>query len=124
MVHGQDVYVSEATVDIENKALVLNTKAEDGGKLIVVPRVILDAKDGTKDIMFFVYADNELIDQEVTEADESTRVVSVLVPKDTETITITGTTVIPEFGTVAVIVLLAGIMGTVFATKSRHLLFN
>lgn len=125
MAHGQDVYVSEATVDIENRAIILNTEAEDGGKLtVVIPRVILDAKDGTKDTMFFVYADDELIDQEVTEADESTRVVSVLVPKDTETITITGTTVIPEFGTVAHIVLLGGIVGTAFVTKGRRLLFN
>ncbi len=120
MVHGQDVMVSAATVDIESKALILNTQTEDGGMVTIsIPRSVLDAKKGTEDSLFMVYADDKLIDQDVMPGDETVRVVSAQIPKGTETVTISGTTAIPEFGAIATTVLVVGITVTIFATKGR-----
>ncbi|HET8720108.1 MAG TPA: YncE family protein [Candidatus Nitrosotenuis sp.] len=122
MIHGQDVFVTQATVDIDSKAIVLNTQTEDGGMLTMgIPRMVLDAKNGDKDSKFFVYADNKLIDEQEMQSDESTRVISVLIPKDTESVTISGTNAIPEFGPIAIIILVVGIVSSVFVTRRTHL---
>ncbi|HSB57274.1 MAG TPA: PEFG-CTERM sorting domain-containing protein [Nitrosopumilaceae archaeon] len=123
MVHGQDVAVSAASVDIDNKAIVLATKTEDGGDLDVsIPRAILDSKEGEKDTTFLVYADNKLIEQQTLGGDDSTREISIQVPKNTETITITGTNVIPEFGPIAGLILVVSILSIVLITKGRPIL--
>lgn len=120
IVHGQDVGVGEATVDTDGKALVISTGTEDGGRLTVsVPRSILDSKDGTADKQFVVYADEAIIGYQSVASDESSRVISVQIPADTETVTISGTTAIPEFGPIAGIILATSIIGTLVAARRR-----
>lgn len=120
--HGQDVYISEAVVDTEKKALVLVTQAEDGGKLVVqIPRAILDAKKlSNEDSVFMVYADNKLIDQELIPQADGSRSVSIEVPPGTESVTISGTSAIPEFGPIAGIVLAVSILSIVVMTRKRY----
>lgn len=123
MVHGQDVYVSEAAVDTEKKALVLVTDTGDGGKLDVnIPRSLLDAKkQGGEDSLFMVYVDNKLIDQKVTSRGDGTRTVSVEIPRGTESVTISGTSAIPEFGPIATMILVAGVSGIVVVSRKYFL---
>jgi len=120
-VHGQDVEVFEATVDIESKALVLRTEADDGGKLSMsIPRTILDSKDSQNaDKAFVVYADQKIVGQDSLSADESVRVISVQIPKGTESVTISGTTVIPEFGSIVAIILIGGITSAIIMTRRQ-----
>lgn len=121
LAHSQDVYVSEAAVDTEKKALVLVTQAEDGGKLTVqIPRMILDAKkESGEDMIFMVYADNKLIDQEMMPQADGSRYVSIEVPRGTESVTISGTTVIPEFGPIAGMILAAGIFSIIILARRQ-----
>jgi YVTN family beta-propeller protein len=123
LAHGQDVYVSEAAIDTEKKALVLVTQAQDGGKLVVqIPRAVLDAKRaGGGDSMFMVYADNKLIDQEIMPQADGSRYVSIDVPRGTESVTISGTQAIPEFGPIAGAILAAGIFSIVILARKQFL---
>ena len=119
LVHGQDVYVSEAAIDTEKKSLVLVTNTTDGGKLLVnIPRTMIDAKKPNgQDSLFMVYADNKLIDQEIISRSDGSRYVSMTLPKGTESVTISGTRVIPEFGQVAALTLALGIFSLVFISR-------
>lgn len=119
--HGQDVYVSQAVVDTEKKALVLITSTEDGGKLdINIPRAILDAKTvNNEDSLYMVYADNKLIDQESVPSSDGGRAISIQVPKGTESITISGTSAIPEFGPLAGIILATSIVGIIILARNK-----
>ena len=123
MIHGQDVYVSEAAIDTEKKALVIVTDTEDGGKLIIkIPRVILDAKKlNNEDSFFMVYADNKLIDQEIVPEADGSRSVSIEIPRGTESVTISGTQAIPEFGPVAGAILAISILSIVVVTRKQLL---
>lgn len=126
LAHSQDVYVSEAVVDTEGKALVLVTQTEDGGKLTVqIPRMILDAKkESGEDMLFMVYANNKLIDQEIMPQIDNIRYVSIDVPRGTESVTISGTTVIPEFGPIAGAILAAGIFSIIILARKQLLNFR
>lgn len=123
LAHGQDVYVSEAAIDTEKKALVLVTQTEDGGKLTVqIPRMILDAKKlSGEDSIFMVYANDKLIDQEIMPQADGSRHISIDVPRGTESVTISGTQAIPEFGPIAGVVLAIGIFSIVLATRKQFL---
>lgn len=120
-VHGQDVYVSEAAIDTEKKALVLVTHAEDGGNLVIsIPRAILDAKKlDNEDTLFMIFADNKLIDQEVIPETNGARSVSIQIPRGTESVTISGTQAIPEFGSIAGVILATSVLGIVLVTRSK-----
>lgn len=68
--------------------------------------MMLDAKgvqDG--DVPFMVYVDEKLIDHQQIDSDAAVRAISIDVPAGAESLVISGTNVIPEFGTVATIVL-------------------
>lgn len=120
-VHGQDVQVTEATLDIESKALVLGTETDDGGKIFLsIPRVALDSQDADmNDKPFVIYADDKIIGHESEASDERTRFVSIQIPKQTESVTISGTSAIPEFGAVAGLVLVAGIISAIAIVRRR-----
>ena len=121
LAHSQDVYVSEAALDIEKKALVLVTEVEDGGKLTVqIPRALLDAKkENGNDMIFMVYADNKLVDQETNPHADGSRYVSIELPKGTESVTISGTTAIPEFGPIAGVILATAIFGIMILARKQ-----
>lgn len=120
-IHGQDVDVSEATVDIDGKLLILNTHTEDGGKILLgIPRTILDSKQGgTIDAPFMIYADNKLVGADQVVGDKDTRFVTIQIPRNTESVTISGTNVIPEFGPIAGLILVVGMASIVTLMKTR-----
>ncbi|QLH09259.1 YncE family protein [Candidatus Nitrosotenuis sp. DW1] len=120
-IHGQDVDVSDATVDIDRKHIVLNTHTPDGGKITLgIPRMILDSKQGgTIDMPFMIYANNKLITGDPAVGDEDTRFVTIEVPKDTESVTISGTSVIPEFGPMSGLILVASMASIMVLAKTR-----
>lgn len=123
-VHGQDVRVTSATVDIESKILTLQTHTEDGGMLTIgIPRILLDAQETTgQDIPFMVYAQENLIDHKSVGSDESTRAISIQVPPNTEALSISGTSVIPEFGPITALILASGIVGIIAMLRTSKLL--
>lgn len=94
-VHGQDVIAADPFVDVENTLLTMNLESQDGGRMATsIPRYILDSQeDGGGDVPFEVLIDNTPTKYEEITADSDTakRVISVMVPKDSENITIIGT---------------------------------
>ena len=103
----------------ESDSLVVKMNATEQGVLSInLPREIMDAKTGDKDDYFYVLVDEEEVDFDeiATPAD---RTISVWFSEDTDEIEIIGTFVIPEFGTVALFVLLAGVIPMIAVSRSR-----
>lgn len=90
-IHGQDVDAMGAIIDIVNNSLSLTVNSDDGGKTeISIPRNVLDSKQNDIDTPFEIQIDQTKVDFTESLTDDKRRVVSVLVPKGSETITIIG----------------------------------
>ena len=111
------------TPNVESLSLSISIEAtEDGSITLTIPRSILESttKDG-EDGEFFVLIDGE----EVPEFDEITttpthRTLTIAFPAGAEEIEIVGTWVIPEFGTIAAMILAVAIISIIaISAKSR-----
>jgi len=104
----------------ESNSLIISIDSMDDGSLsIALPRDVIDAKssDGFDD-SFFILIDGEeaLFDETISETE---RIISVNFPAGTEQVEIIGTFVIPEFGTIAIMILVVSIVSLiVFSSKS------
>ena len=107
--------------DFDGKALIINIDATDDGSLtITLPRTIIDSlsEDGTDD-EFFVLVDGEERDFDETKT-STDRTLTISFEAGAEMIEIIGTFVIPEFGTIAAIILAVAIISIVaFTARSR-----
>ena len=104
--------------DDEANSLIITIDATDDGQLtITLPRALIDAKIGDEDDDFFVLVDGEEV--EFGETTTSTdRTLTIQFPVGAEEIEIIGTFVVPEFGTIAVLILAAAII-SIIAVSSR-----
>ena len=90
--HGQDVRASNAFVDLGSNTLTMDLLADDGGKAAIhIPRNVLDAKndDGT-DARFEVMIDGMTVSYEEMKSDPSMRVVSLQIPKNAKSLSVSG----------------------------------
>jgi len=104
--------------DVDQSSLIIVIEASDDGELtITLPREIIDAKIGDADDDFFVLVDAEEVDFDeiVTETD---RTLTIGFLAGTEEIEIIGTFVIPEFGTIAALILAVAII-SIIAVSAR-----
>lgn len=112
----------ESVLNTKSKSLVLTVRGATNYDPIVIdlPRYILDAKSGTSDSSFVVLANGEQIEYEELVSTENNRKISIAAPPSLESqIEIIGTQVIPEFGPVAVFVLISAIVAVlVLNTKN------
>jgi predicted secreted protein with PEFG-CTERM motif len=107
--------------DMDAKSLLIDIEAWDDGSItLTIPRSVLDAKinDGDDD-EFFVLVDGEEVDfEEITTLTDRTLIIEF--SAGTETIEIIGTFVIPEFGTIAAMILAVAIISIIaISAKSR-----
>jgi len=110
------------TPDVDAKSLIIRIEATDDGSItLTIPRSILDAVlENGEDDEFFVLIDLE----EVSDYDETTtpthRTLTIEFPAGTEEIEIIGTFVVPEFGTIAAMILAVAIISIIaISAKSR-----
>jgi predicted secreted protein with PEFG-CTERM motif len=108
--------------DMDAKSLLINIEAWDDGSItLTIPRSILDAKinDGDGDTEFFVLVDGEKVDfEEITTSTDRTLIIPF--SEGSEQIEIIGTFVIPEFGTIAAMILAVAIISIIaISAKSR-----
>lgn len=103
--------------------LVVSIAAEEDGQLtLVLPREVIDAAEGGKDISYLVATTdleagvNDDVDIEEDDSTDKARTIVIDYKAGTDLIEITGTTVVPEFGTIAAIVLAVSIVGIIVAT--------
>ena len=112
--------------DIDAKSLLINIEAWDDGSItLTIPRSVLDAKqnDGN-DTEFFVLVDGEeaYFEETTTSTNDAyaIRTLTIEFFAGSEQIEIIGTFVIPEFGTIAAMILAVAIISIIaISAKSR-----
>ena len=113
--------VKDMLVDEEIFALIVIIESTDDGSIsLEIPRYALDAKkqDETDDIFIIIIDGIEAPYQE-TITDSNSRVITINFEQGDSDIEIIGTTIIPEFGTIVMMILAIGIITTIFVTKNK-----
>jgi len=113
--------VLSVTPDDEANSLIIAIKTTSDGVLtITLPRALIDAKINGQDDNFFV-----LIDGEEVEFDEKTtatdRTLTIAFPDGAEEIEIIGSFVVPEFGTIAALILAIAIISIIAVSAKTRL---
>ena len=106
--------------DFDAISLLLYIESIDDGSItLTIPRSVLDATINNGDDEFFVLVDDEEVDfEEITTDTDRTLIIEFLA--GSEQIEIIGTFVIPEFGTIAAMILAVAIISIVtISAKSR-----
>ena len=106
--------------DVNANSLIISIDAtSDGSLTLTISRSVMDATINGDDVDFFVLIDGEEVnfDETVT---PTNRTLTIAFPVGAEEIEIIGTFVIPEFGTIAAMILAVAIISIVAITaKSR-----
>jgi predicted secreted protein with PEFG-CTERM motif len=114
--------VENMTIHSENQTLGVTINSTDDGTLALrLPREVIDSKtvEGS-DADFAAFIDNaEYTDAGEIEPAADTRTLLIGFPAGAGSIDVIGTSVVPEFSTIAVVVLAIAIIGIVIAT-ARH----
>ena len=106
--------------DVDGSALVIGIEAtEDGTLTITIPRSVLLAEtNGVDDALIILIDDEEVEFDEVITS--TGRMLTIPFPVGSETIEIIGTWVIPEFGTIAAMILAVAIISIIaISARSR-----
>jgi predicted secreted protein with PEFG-CTERM motif len=114
--------VENMTIHGENQTLGVTINSTDDGTLALrLPREVIDSKTAEgSDADFAAFIDNaEYVDAGEIEPAADTRTLLIGFPQGTGSIDLIGTSVVPEFSTIAVIVLAIAIIGIIIAT-ARH----
>ena len=106
--------------DVDANSLIVNIDATDDGSItLTLPRELIDAKIGNEDDDFFVLVDGEEVDFDEKKTADS-RTLTITFYAGAEEIEIIGTFVVPEFGTIAALILAVAIISIVaVSAKSR-----
>jgi predicted secreted protein with PEFG-CTERM motif len=119
--------VENMTIHGENQTLGVAINSMSNGTLALrLPREVIDSQtlEGTDaDFAAFIDAAEFTEPGEIEPATEDTRTLLIGFPAGAGSIDVIGTSVIPEFSTIAVIMLAVAIVGIVIAT-ARHGRFN
>ncbi len=106
--------------DIDAVSLLVYIESTDDGSItLTIPRSVLDATINNGDDEFFVLVDGEEVDfEEIITSTDRTLTINFLA--GSEQIEIIGTFVIPEFGTIAAMILAVAIISIIaISSKSR-----
>ncbi|MDC6463610.1 PEFG-CTERM sorting domain-containing protein [Nitrosopumilus sp.] len=106
--------------DMDAVSLLVHIESTDDGSItLTIPRSVLDATINNGDDQFFVLVDGEEVDfEEIITSTDRTLTINFLA--GTEEIEIIGTFVIPEFGTIAAMILAVAIISIIaISSKSR-----
>ena len=111
------------TIDVEpeNFGLLVKINSLDDGKLILeLPREFIDAeKQNGKDEEFIILINNIQTTYEESPSFSEFRTLTINFNQGDSEIQIIGTYVIPEFGTIVMIILTIGIMTSILLTKNK-----
>ena len=118
--------VNNMTISGQNSTLGISFKSTDNGMLTVrLPRDLIDSKTPQgNDTGFNVFIDNaELVEPNENATTSNIRTLSIGFPAGSSAIDIIGTMAVPEFSTIAIVVMTIAIVGIIIAT-ARHSRFN
>ena len=113
--------IESSKIDPDILGIVLKINAIDEGRLVLdLPREFIDAeKQNGKDEVFIILIDDVQTTYEESVTNSDVRKLQINFEKDDSEIKIIGTYVIPEFGTIVMIILTVGIMASVLLTRNR-----
>ena len=112
--------ITNVIPDLDAVSLLIDIEAIDNGSItLTIPRSVLDSTINDNDDEFFVLVDGEEVDfEEITTSTDRTLTIEFLA--GSEQIEIIGTFVIPEFGTIAAMILAVAIISIIaISAKSR-----
>ena len=113
--------VKNMLIDKDIFALIVVIESTDQGSIsLEIPRVALDAKKQDKtDDTFIIIIDGVEAPYQETVTDSNSRVITINFEQGDSDIEIIGTTIIPEFGTIAVMILVIGMVTTILVTRNK-----
>ena len=112
--------ITNVIPDLDAVSLLIDIEAiENGSITLTIPRSVLDAIINDNDDEFFVLVDGEEVNfEEITTSTDRTLIIEFLA--GSEQIEIIGTFVVPEFGTIAAMILAVAIISIIaISAKSR-----
>jgi predicted secreted protein with PEFG-CTERM motif len=111
--------VTKATINSETTSLVLMIDAKSDGSIsLVIPRNVLDSQTNGKDSNFVVLVDGEEVNYEQIASDNTKRTLDITFAEGATEIEVIGTFAVPEFGTMAAIILAVAIV-SIIAVSAR-----
>jgi len=111
--------INQVIPDIEAQSLMVQIDSISNGTLVIkLPREAIDAKFGEEDDDFFVLIDGVESDFDETRTGVE-RTLSIEYPEGTEEIEIIGTYVIPEFGGIAILILMVSVFSVIFVSRNK-----
>jgi predicted secreted protein with PEFG-CTERM motif len=116
--------VLSGTLSVASKTLTVNIQANDDGQITLnIPRSVLDSKNGNNDQSFVVLVDGEEKDTTTEKTTSDTRTVTISFTVGGGQIEIIGTQIVPEFGTIAALVLAIAIISIIAVSAKTGLKF-
>jgi len=114
--------LSGITANVESKSLTAEIGSVTKGDLVIkLPRELIDAKFGSEDVEFMVLVDGVKKDYEETSR-SSYRALKIPFSPTTEKIEIVGTFIVPEFGTITMMILAVGVVSIIAFTAKTKLI--
>jgi YVTN family beta-propeller protein len=126
--HATNMQVHNAIADEKTNSITMDvTVPIDGTLAVKIPRTILDSGDETtgKDTDFVIMVDNSPVEvfadhcECLGDITDDARQIKFSVPEGAKQVEIIGTYVVPEFGSVVVLVLVAGIIASIAGPCQR-----
>jgi predicted secreted protein with PEFG-CTERM motif len=113
--------IENIEIEPENLGLLVKINSLDDGKIILeLPRESIDAeKQNGKDEKFIILIDDSQTTYEEIQSDSTVRTIEINFEEGDSEIQIIGTYVIPEFGTIVMIILTIGILTSILLTKNK-----
>lgn len=113
--------IKDMMVDSEIFALVVKIDSTDEGTISLdLPREFIGAeKQDGKDDIFIILIDGTEVKYEESVVHSDSRVITIGFEQGDSDINIIGTYAVPEFGAIAMIILVAGIMASILAARNR-----
>tara|TARA_B100001142_G_scaffold167692_1_gene167512 strand:- start:7 stop:768 length:762 start_codon:yes stop_codon:yes gene_type:complete len=113
--------VDNISINPEILGLVVDITTNDDGTLVLdLPRQFIDAeKQNGKDEEFIILINDVQTTYEESTSFSEIRTISIDFQKNDSKVEIIGTYVVPEFGTIVMIILTIGIMASILLTKNK-----
>ena len=117
--------ITDILLSRESNSILISIDTTSPGSLVItLPREAIDATTYGMDESFFVLVDDEEVDYTETKTD-SDRTLTIGFPTGTQEIEVIGTFAVPEFGTLAILVLVIAIVSTItILSKSKLSIMN
>ena len=112
--------ITQMSIDEDAKAITFSLSEEMGGRFILsLPRGMISADD---DQFILIHPETSTpIEYEILESGVQFVTLEMTLPEGTNSITVVGTSIVPEFGTVAILVLVVAIVSIVIITRTQKL---